>query len=85
MWYIVNEGPYETTVEDETTGRQRVKTRYELTVQDKTNLTLNAKTMNALYNALDANEFTRVKDCKSTKEIWNKLKKIHESSDNVRE
>ena len=70
LWYIVNEGHYESTIENETTGWLTVKTRHELTVQDKTNLTLNAKAMNVLYNDLDANESTRVKGCKSVKEIW---------------
>ena len=34
LWYIVNEGPYEITIENDTTNRQRVKTRRELTAQD---------------------------------------------------
>ncbi|KAL3516452.1 hypothetical protein ACH5RR_023354 [Cinchona calisaya] len=61
------------------------KARDELTPQDKENLTLNAKAMNVLYNALDANESTRVKGCILAKEIWDKLKEMHEGSDDVRE
>ena len=41
--------------------------------------------MNLLYSTLDANESTRVKGCKMTKEMWDKLREIYEGSDNVRE
>ncbi|KAL3510113.1 hypothetical protein ACH5RR_029514 [Cinchona calisaya] len=85
LWYVVNEGPFEASIIDDQTNRRREKTRNELTPQDKANLTLNAKAMNVLYNALDANESTRVKGCNSAKEIWDKLKEIHEGSDDVRE
>ena len=63
----------------------RPKTRGELTAQDRINLTLNAKAMNVLYSTLDSNESIRVKGCKSAKEMWDKLREIHEGSDNVRE
>ena len=66
-------------------GRNRSKLRDKLNDHNKINLILNAKAMNVLYNVSDANESTIVKDCKSAKEIWNKLKEIHKSSDNVRE
>ncbi|KAL3519121.1 hypothetical protein ACH5RR_021710 [Cinchona calisaya] len=85
LWYVVNEGPFEASIIDDHTNRRREKTRNELTPQGKANLTLNAKAMNVLYNALDANESTRVKGCSSAKEIWDKLKEIHEGSDDVRE
>ncbi|KAL3534601.1 hypothetical protein ACH5RR_003062 [Cinchona calisaya] len=85
LWYVINEGPFEVTIIDDHTTRRREKTRDELTPQDKANLTLNAKVMNVLYNALDGNESTRVKGCISAKEIWDKWKEIHEGSDDVRE
>lgn len=85
LWFIVSEGPYEATIIDETTGRNRIKTRSGLSAQDRFNLSLNAKAMNVLYNALDANESTRVKGCKSAKEVWDKLRDMYRGSDNVRE
>ena len=85
LWYIVNEGPYEASIIDEINGEKRSKTRFELSPQDNVNLTLNAKAVNIIYNALDANESTRVRGCKTAKEIWDKLREIHEGSDNVRE
>ena len=45
-----------------------LKTRNESSIQNKTNLALNANVMNVLYNTLDANKSTRVKGCKSTRE-----------------
>ena len=69
LWYIMNEDPYEATIESREIGRTRVKTRSELSAQDKINLTLNVKVMNLLYSTLDANESTRVKGCKTTKEM----------------
>ena len=42
------------TILNANTGRNISKTKNELSVQDKINLTLNAKVMNVLYNALDA-------------------------------
>ena len=46
LWYIVNECPYEATILDIDLGRFKSKIRSELTVENKTNLTLNAKAMN---------------------------------------
>ena len=56
-----------------------------MTAEDRIHLTLNVKDMNVLYNALDSNESIKVKVYRSAKEIWNKLKEIHEGSENVRE
>lgn len=52
---------------------------------DRTNLTLNAKAMSVLYNTLDANESSRIKEYKSTKEILEKLKEFYEGDDDMRE
>ncbi|KAL3529731.1 hypothetical protein ACH5RR_009053 [Cinchona calisaya] len=85
LWFIIYEGPFEANILDENTHRLRLKTRYELNAQDKINLSLNAKAINILYNALDSDEFSKVKGCISAKEIWDKLKEIHERSEDIRE
>ena len=85
LWFIVNESPYDGSIVDEVTHRPRLKPRNELTGDDRTHLTLNAKAMNVLYSALNSNESIRVKGCRSAKEIWDKLREIHEGSENVRE
>ena len=40
--------------------------------------------MNVLYSTLDSNESIMVKCCRSAKEIWDKLREIHEESENAR-
>ena len=52
---------------------------------DKKNAQLNAKTMNVLYCALDANEFNQIFTCNSAKKIWDKLKVMHEGRNQVKE
>ena len=85
LWFIVNLDSYETTTFDANMDRNRPKAMNELSVRDKMNLTLNAKAMNVLYNTLDANESTKIKNCKSAKEIWDKLCDIHEGNQDIRE
>ena len=46
---------------------------------------LNAKTMNFLYCALDANEFNRILGYISVKEIWVKLEVTYEGTNQVKE
>ena len=65
----MNEGPYKTIIEEKETSRARLKTRSKLSAQEKTNLTLNSKTMNVLYNVLDVNESTQINGCKMVKEF----------------
>ena len=53
--------------------------------QDKTLTQLNAKAMNVLYCALDANEFNQISICTSTKEIWDTLEVTHVGTNQVKE
>ena len=46
---------------------------------------LNAKAMNALFCALDKNEFNRVSVCDSTFDIWRTLEVTHEGTSRVKE
>ena len=46
---------------------------------------LNAKAMNVLYCALDANEFNRISTCMSAKKIWDRLEVAHEGTSQVKE
>ena len=69
LWFIVNEDPYDASIVDEVTHRPKPKTRNELTGDDRTHFTLNAKVMNVLYSTLNSNESIRGKSCRSAKEI----------------
>ena len=46
---------------------------------------LNAKAMNLLYCALDANEFNKILGYISVKEIWDKLEVTYEGTNQVKE
>ena len=45
----------------------------------------NAKAANALLSALSPQEYTRVMNLKSAKDIWDKLKSFHEGDLKVKE
>ena len=85
LWYFVVDGAYETKIVNAMTSLTRLKTRQELNEKDRTYLSLNAKAVNVIYNALDTNEPNRVKGYKLAIEIWSKLNKIHESNLNIKE
>jgi hypothetical protein len=44
----------------------------------------NSKAANALMNGLGETVFTKVEHCKSTKEIWDKLRNIYEGDSKVK-
>ena len=52
---------------------------------EKKMFSLNAKAMNALYCALDKNEFNRVSMCDSAFDIWRTLEVTHEGTSRVKE
>ena len=78
----MNEGPYEATIINEETNIFRHKNGRKLTTHES--LTSNVKAMNVLCNSLNATKSIRVKGCKSTKELWDKLKETYKSSDDVK-
>ena len=52
---------------------------------EKKAFTLNAKAMNALFCALDKNEFNRVSICETAFDIWHTLEVTHEGTSRVKE
>ena len=52
---------------------------------EKKTFTLNTKAMNALFCALDKNEFNRVSICETTFNIWHTLEVTHEGTSRVKE
>ncbi|MQL87333.1 hypothetical protein Taro_019878 [Colocasia esculenta] len=59
--------------------------REEWTDNDKRILSHNSKAKNLICCALTRREFNRISACKSTKEIWDKLKLTYEGNDKVKE
>ena len=52
---------------------------------EKKAFALNAKAMNALFCALDKNEFNRVSTCETAFDIWHTLEVTHEGTSRVKE
>jgi hypothetical protein len=52
----------------------------EQSPSDNENFLINDQAMNAFYDALDINEFNRIKNLTTAHEIWTKLMEIHEGT-----
>jgi hypothetical protein len=52
----------------------------EQSPSDHDNVLTNDQAMNVFYDALDINEFNRIKNLTTAHEIWTKLMKIHEGT-----
>ena len=52
---------------------------------DTKDLQNNAKTIHTLYCVFYVNEFNRIFDCETAKEIWDKLEVTHEGTSQVKE
>ena len=83
MWSIIVNGPHTPTKIID--GEESTKPEKEWDEVDKKLAQLNAKAMNVLYCALDANEFNRISTCASAKEIWDRLEVTHEGTNQVKE
>ena len=73
IWKIVNEG-YVMPLDPE-----------DLTDLDIRNADLDAQAMNALFGALNADEFNRVSNLETAHAIWTTLSEIHEGTSTVKE
>ena len=74
MWKVVMDGPYVPTKTKKKSEELKPKLRSKWTDVDMKKVQLNFKAMNTLHCALNLMEFNRISTCKSTKEIWDKLK-----------
>ena len=82
MWCIIVNGPYTPTKIID--GVESIKPEREWDEVDKKMAPLNAKAMNILYYALDANEFNHISTCMSAKKIWDRLEVTHEGTNQVK-
>ena len=83
MWSVIVNGPH--TLTKLIDGMSIPQSKGEWNDFDKKMAQLNAKVMNILYCALDANEFNHISTCISTKKIWDRLKVTHEGANQVKE
>ena len=61
------------------------KPMYEWSDLEKKYFSLNAKAMNALFCALDKNEFNRISTCETAFDIWRTLEITHEGTSRVKD
>ena len=83
LWSTILNGPHTPTVI--INGISTLKLEKDWDDNDKKLVKLNAKAMNVIYCALDANEFNRISTCSSAKKIWDRLEVTHEGTNQVKE
>ncbi|KAH9672063.1 hypothetical protein KPL70_017583 [Citrus sinensis] len=84
IWEIVNDGPFMPLTKNEV-GEDIPKPSRDWNEFEKRKASLNSKTMNALFCALDKKEFHKVSSCESANEIWHKLEVVYEGTNQVKE
>ena len=80
MWDVVMDGPYVPTKTKRENGELEPKFRNEWTDTEMKKVQINFKAINTLHCALNLTKFNRILTCKSTKEIWDKLKVTHKGT-----
>ncbi|RVW70107.1 hypothetical protein CK203_062283 [Vitis vinifera] len=83
VWDVIEDGPtFPTKLVD---GVLVPKPKQEWNELDRRNFQLNAKAVFTLQCAMDRNEYNRICQCKSAKEIWRLLEITHEGTNQVKE
>ncbi|KAL6323226.1 hypothetical protein AAG906_029233 [Vitis piasezkii] len=83
VWDVIEDGPtFPTKLVD---GVLVPKPKKEWNELDRRNFQLNAKAVYTLQCAMDRNEYNRICQCKSAKEIWRLLEITHEGTNQVKE
>ena len=83
LWDIIEDDP--TIPSKLVDGVMVPKPKQEWDERDKRNFQLNAKAVFTLQCAMDRNEYNRICQCKSAKEIWRLLEITHEGKNQVKE
>src|SRR4030066_1253041 len=78
IWNVVENGPFIPTTVVNDVVQVKVKTSW--TDDDKKKLLFDKKAINMLHSALGMDEFFRVFQCKTEKEIWDTLDATHEGT-----
>ncbi|KAL6336581.1 hypothetical protein AAG906_025136 [Vitis piasezkii] len=83
VWDVIEDGPtFPTKLVD---GVLVPKPKKEWNELDRRNFQLNAKAVFTLQCAMDRNEYNRICQCKSAKEIWRLLEITHEGTNQVKD
>jgi len=84
LWMNTVNGPY-ILVKFTTDGKTVSKEPKEFDSDDFRKMEKNAKAKKLLYFGLGSDEYTRISECESTKEIWNALQIAHEGANQVKQ
>ncbi|XP_073130813.1 uncharacterized protein [Henckelia pumila] len=91
MWFVITDGPLEITkvniVVTLSGGAPQYieKPRIEWITEDKKKANMDNVAKDILYKTLDKNIFSKIKTCKTGKEIWEKLIQLCEGNEQTKE
>ncbi|KAL6321533.1 hypothetical protein AAG906_021728 [Vitis piasezkii] len=83
LWDIIEDGPHIPSKLEN--GVMVPKPKHEWDELDRKKVQLNAKVIFILHCVIDRNEFNRIWQCKSAKEIWRLLENTYEGNNQVKE
>jgi len=83
LWTLIKNGPLIPTkaIED---GTEVHKEPNEFDAEDFKKMEKNAKAKKLLYFGLSPDEYTRISECESAKDIWDALQVAHEGTNQVK-
>ena len=82
VWYVIEDGPtFHSKLVD---GVMVLKPKQEWDERDRRNFQLNAKVIYTLQCSMDRNEYNRICQCKSAKEIWRWVEITHKGTNQVK-
>ncbi|XP_073154046.1 uncharacterized protein [Henckelia pumila] len=91
MWFVITDGPLTITKVNTAvalfggSSQYIEKPRIEWTAEDKKKANLDNFAKDILYKTLDKNTFSKIKTCKTGKEIWEKLIQLCEENEQTKE
>ena len=84
LWRIVRDGPRVPMI-TQADGTKVPKEEDDYDQTDLETISKSYRAINALYCALNGEEYERVRDCKTAKEIWDKLVVTYEGTSDVKD
>jgi len=84
LWMLIKNGPLILTkvIEDGSIVHRQPN---EFNAEDFKMMEKNAKEKNLLYFSLGPNDYTRISECESAKDIWDALQVVHEGTNQVKQ
>ncbi|WRX29158.1 hypothetical protein QQP08_021645 [Theobroma cacao] len=85
MWDVITDGPFMPLTVNVVTNELMPKPRSEWTEAETKKVQVNFKAINRLHCTLTPTEFNKVSSCTTAKQVWEKLRIIHEGTFQVKE